>query len=104
MYFFLFYRHFDLIDEKSWSVIFEALKLFYDFFLFSENKQGVEGYVEKALKRRIEKKVQEIDEYRASTLFAKTINHQLHEKMVDAEKQRSDALYKDLPSDFFESV
>ena len=77
--------------------------MFYDLFLFSENKQGVEGYVEKALKRRIERKVQEIDEYRASTLFAKTINHQLHEKMVDAEKQRSDALYKDLPSDFFES-
>ena len=70
---------------------------------YLESKQNVEGFVEKALRLRIEKKIQEIDDYRTSTIFAKTINNELHEKMVDAEKKRSDALYKDLPSEFFEN-
>ena len=55
------------------------------------------------MKLRIEKKIQEIDEYRRSTLYAKTLNNELHEKMVDAEKERSDALYKDLPEEFFDN-
>ena len=55
------------------------------------------------MKLRIEKKIQEIEDYRKSTIFAKTINNELHDKMVDAEKKRSDALYKDLPSEFFDN-
>ena len=74
----------------------------YTFAIFIENKREVEGYVEKALKRRIEQKIKDIEDYRLSTIYAKTINEELHHKMIDAEKKRATALYADLPSNFFE--
>ena len=62
----------------------------------------MDGYVKQKLGKRIKERLQEIQDYRSSTIFAKSIDPDLHEKMVEAEKKSFHALYGDLPKDFFE--
>ena len=71
------------------------------FYILIENKRDEEGYVQKQLNERIKEKLLDIQEYRTSTIFAKTLNEELHVKMIEAEEKSCHALYGDLPADFF---
>ena len=68
---------------------------------FTESKRDIEGFVQTQLKERIKEKLQDIQDYRTSTIFAKTLNEELHAKMIEAEEKSCQALYGDLPADFF---
>ena len=53
----------------------------------------MDGYVKQKLGKRIKERLQEIQDYRSSTIFAKSIDPDLHEKMVEAEKKSFHALF-----------
>ena len=57
------------------------------------SKRDEEGYVESALKLRMEEKITGMEDFKTSADFARTLNATLQEKMLEANQERAAALF-----------